>query len=81
MKSSIFKGSLKSLYKKFDNGQFSYALREELKILESGTYDEFGKKFTDPLNVTAPIKSKIIRFSSNLLMIKELRKEIMEDQN
>ena len=48
MKSNILKGSLKSLYKKFDNGQFSNALREELKTLESGTYDEFRKKFTDP---------------------------------
>ena len=78
MKSNILKGSLKSSYKKFDNGQFSNALREELKTLESGTYGEFRKKFTDPLNITAPIKSKIIRFNNNVLMTKELRKEIME---
>ena len=78
MKSNIFKESLKSSYKKFDNGQFNNALRKELKNLESATYGEFGKKFTDPLNITAPSKSKIIRFNSNVLITKELRKQIME---
>ena len=81
MKSNTFKESLKYSYKKFDNRQFSNTLRKELKTLESGTYGEFGKKFTDLLNITAPINSKIIRFNSNVLMIKELRKDLWKDQN
>ena len=78
MKSNTFKGSLKYSYKKLENRQFSNALREELKTLESETYGDFGKKFTDLLNITSPIKSKIIRLNSNVIMTKELRKEVME---
>ena len=49
-----------------------------MKNLESATCGEFEKKFTDPLNITSPSKSKIIRFNSNVLITKELRKKIME---
>ena len=81
IKSGIFKGPPKRniyrSYKKFDYECLSNALREESETLEGDTYGEFEKK-TIFLNTQAPIKSKMIRFSNNVFMTKELRKDIMK---
>ena len=36
------------------------------------------KKFTNVLNIRAPIRTKMIRFNNNVFITKELRKEIMK---
>ena len=85
MKSGIFKGPHKKKiyrsYKQFDKESFSNALREELETLEGDTLGEFEKKITNVINTHVPIKTKKIRFNNNVLMTKELRKEIMKRSN
>ena len=77
MKSGIFKGPAKKKiyrsYKKFGNDCFSNALRE-METLGNDTYGEFEKKNTNVLNIHAPIKTKMVTFSNNVFMTKELRK-------
>ena len=48
--------------------------------METSEGDTFGKfkKNTSALNTHATIKTKLIRFNKNVLMTKELRKEIMK---
>ena len=66
-------------YKTFDNKCFSNASKKDLETLESDTYGQFEKKkITNVLNTDAPINTKTIRFNNNVLMTKELRKEIMK---
>ena len=75
MKSGFFKVPPK---KKFGNECFRNGLREELETWKGDTCGQFGKKFTNFLNTEAPIKTKMIGFSSNVFVTKELRKEIMK---
>ena len=68
MKSGVFKGPPKKKiclsYKKFNSECFRNALREELETL-GDTNGDFKKKF---------IKNKMIIFTDNVFMSKELRK-------
>ena len=49
-----------------------------METWKGDTCGQFGKKFTNFLNTEAPIKTKMIGFSSNVFVTKELRKEIMK---
>ena len=49
-----------------------------METWKGDTCGQFGKKFTNFLNTEAPIKPKMIGFSSNVFVTKELRKEIMK---
>ena len=75
MKSGIFKGPYR-FFKKFDHECFSNALKEELETLHGDAYGEFEKKTV--LNTHVTIKTKMIRFNSNVFMTKELREESMK---
>ena len=45
---------------------------ETLRLID--TFGEFKNKFTNVLNTHVPINTKMIRFSNNVFMTKELRK-------
>ena len=50
-----------------------------METLESDTYGELKKqKITNVWNIYAPIKTKLLRFNSNVFMTKELRTEIFK---
>ena len=49
-----------------------------METLEGDTYGKFEKKFTNVLKTHASMKTKMIKFNSNVFMTIELRKEIMK---
>ena len=83
---TIKSGSFKDLpkkkthrgYKNFGITNFSNALRGNLQKVNDNTSKSFESIFLDALNISAPLKTKMLRFNGSAFMTKKLRKEIMK---
>ena len=64
-------------YKRFDQKKFEAELKLKLNLQTNLNYSAFHEVYLELLNKIAPVKVKVLRFSSNLFMTKSFRKAIM----
>ena len=64
-------------YKRFDQKRLETELKLKLNSPKNLSYSTFQTVFLEVLNKIAPVKVKVLRFNSNVFMIKSLRKAIM----
>ena len=68
-------------YKNFDIANFSSTLKEDLERVNDNSYKSSENIFLNALNIYAPLKMKMRRFSNSAFMTKKLKKERMKRSN